>query len=486
VSAVRPSGQLLVEPPVVVREGEVTPPGVTASAALARFPPRPVALHWPATAAARCDVVERVTSALSVLGESVRVGSNRRRGLGLLLDWLEDQPGQSWQQRWLASGADADGDDWAQAPRQWLVGNGKWSSSRLELMTSSLLAVVGADVVRPSLTWLLTGGKKRKLTRNMIRSRDRDGFEHLQRLCEHDAAITAQAQSHTEFRCAVIVAAKGGTLADINVGDVLEVLDAEARLRGQRRSGSATFRLLREMGIFGPDVPSLREVLSVGPRTVDELVDRYPIACRSIRDLLVAYLKERQPSVDHGTIRNHAYVLARCFWLDLERHHHGIESLALPSDVASAWKQRLRTRTTPTSASPGGTVERLSYLDVLAAVRAFYLDLAEWALEDPGRWCTWVAPCPIRQDELTRRKAVRHRKARMDARTRDRLPVLPILVRAAHQWRHDSEAVLPLLDARPSEKSSPPPAGSSSARSAPTPRRTTCGRGTLRPASTIC
>lgn len=51
---------------------------------------------------------------------SDRVQQTRRRGLPLLLDWLEDQPGQTWQQRWLASGADAAGEDWAQVPQQWL------------------------------------------------------------------------------------------------------------------------------------------------------------------------------------------------------------------------------------------------------------------------------------------------------------------------------------------------------------------------------
>ncbi|MGH9189694.1 MAG: tyrosine-type recombinase/integrase, partial [Acidimicrobiales bacterium] len=86
-------------------------------------------------------------------------------------------------------------------------------------------------------------------------------------------------------------------------------------------------------------------------------------------------------------------------------------------------------------------VERLSYLDVLAAVRAFYLDVSQWALEDPGRWGPWATSCPIRPDELTRRKAVRRRKARMDARTRERLPVLPILVRVANQWRKDAAAL---------------------------------------------
>ena len=32
------------------------------------------------------------------------------------------------------------------------------------------------------------------------------------------------------------------------------------------------------------------------------------------------------------------------FWQDLERHNPGISSLHLPAEVASAWKQRLRTK----------------------------------------------------------------------------------------------------------------------------------------------
>ena len=124
----------------------------------------------------------------------------------------------------------------------------------------------------------------------------------------------------------MIIAAKGGMLADITPGDVLEVLDAEHALRGRDDSAAATFRMLQEMGIFGPDVPALREILDAGQRTVEELVDRYPIACRPVRDLLVDYLKERQPAIDYVTLRLHFYELASCFWADIERHHPGHRS----------------------------------------------------------------------------------------------------------------------------------------------------------------
>ena len=227
----------------------------------------------------------------------------------------------------------------------------------------------------------------------MICARDPGGFGRLRQLCHDNPDITPAAQGKVVFRCAVIIAAKGGMLTDITPGDVLEVRDAEHALRGRYDSAAATFRMLQEMGIFGPDVPALREILDAGQRTVEELVDRYPIACRPVRDLIVDYLKERQPAIDYVTLRLHVYELACCFWADIERHHPGIASLRLPADVAAAWKQRLATKTTTATASSGKqtmvTAERLSYLDTLASVRAFYLDLAEWALEDPARRGPW-------------------------------------------------------------------------------------------------
>jgi hypothetical protein len=399
---------------------------------------------WPATCADRDKVNRIVTAAAAGLG-SERMRHERRWGLSLLLDWLADQSGGNWQQRWLASGADAAGEDWAQLPQLWLHSQGKYSKTRLRLMTSSLLVIVGADLVRPSLEWLLTGGKNRKLVRNMVYGRDGAGFDRLRTLCEQDPAIKVATLQDIMLRSAVITAAKGGMLADIIVGDVLEILDAELAVRGHADSAAATFRMLREAGVFGADTPTLQQLRNLGQRSVAQLVDRYPVACRPIRDLLVAYLAERQPAVDYTTLVALAYHLVRCFWFDLEQHHPGIASLRLPREVAGAWKRRLRTKTT-TVIRDGERVEvqseRLAYLDMLATVRAFYLDLAEWGLEDPVRWGVWVAPCPISQEDLVRKKSIRRRKARMDSRTRERLPVLPVLIEAVDRWRRESLQLL--------------------------------------------
>jgi integrase len=88
------------------------------------------------------------------------------------------------------------------------------------------------------------------------------------------------------------------------------------------------------------------------------------------------------------------------------------------------------------------TVGRISYRQCLTPVRAFYLDLAQWAIEDPGRWARWVAPCPIGAEEISQRKAARHRKARIGARTRERLPVLPVLARVVGERRKTAAELL--------------------------------------------
>ncbi|MCF8786922.1 site-specific integrase, partial [Rhodococcus ruber] len=195
------------------------------------------------------------------------------------------------------------------------------------------------------------------------------------------------------------------------------------------------------------------ELRSPGQKSPAELIDRYSIACRPIRDLLVEYLRERQPAVDYSSLVRLAGLLGKLFWSDLERHHPGISSLRLSTEVVDAWKQRLRTVTTRTR-TPGGeivetTSPRLDYFGVLVAVRALYPDLAQWALEDPARWGPWVAPCPISGNEIDRRKEKRHRKSRMDTRTRERLPVLPVLVRSVAERRTAAAELLAAAAATP-------------------------------------
>ncbi len=410
-------------------------------AARRRFPPRPAEEDWPATAQTR----EQITRQLAAMTAGDTRSRRSPEGVEALLDWLEDHEGGSWQRRWLASGADGAGSGWLALPGQWLSQRG----GRARLLPWALVVAVCGDVVRPSLAWLVAAGYDADLARAMAVLRDPQGFARLAELCDHQPGgpVPNTARAHTLRRAAVILAAKGGMIADIQVGDLLEVLDTEADVLGAARPGGADcYRLLRQLGIFGPAAPTrLRELRTAGQRTPEEMIDRHNLACRPIRDLLVDYLKERQPAMDYGSLEQLARRLGM-FWADLEAHHPGIDSLHLSTEVADAWKQRLRTKPkTITTADGRKTVvetERICHREFLTPVRAFYLDLAQWAVEDPGRWARWAAPCPVGPAETIQGKVQRHRKSRMDARTRERLPVLPALTRSAARQHADAAALL--------------------------------------------
>ena len=188
----------------------------------------------------------------------------------------------------------------------------------------------------------------------------------------------------------------------------------------------------------------------------EQLIDRYRIACRPVRDVLVDYLRERQPSVDFSTLQHLAYLLGKLFWADLEAHHPGIDSLQLPREIAAAWKQRVMTRTRTTTGPDGEqitlTEPRLDGRSVLTAVRAFYLDLAEWADDDPARWAAWAVRCPVTASDVSHKKDRSRRKSRMDQRTRERLPVLPALVSWVDAERARTAELLAAAEAtRPGE-----------------------------------
>src|SRR5258708_2320850 len=137
--------------------------------------------------------------------------------------------------------------------------------------------------------------------------------------------------------------------------------------------------------------------------------------------------------------------LGLLFWKDLENHHPGISSLNLAPDIAAAWKQRIRTKPARAAGDDGSARARLPRADVascLNAVRAFYLDIAQWAAEEPQRWGQWAARCPVRAADPQTRKERSHRKSRMDQRTRERLPSIPVLAAALDHARHDAAGLL--------------------------------------------
>ena len=406
-----------------------------ASQVMRQFPPRPGPGAWPATGLDRGQVSGLLLADPFPLAS---YGAQRQRAASLkrVLDWLDGQPGATWQERWTASGAE---------------GTARWRdlvpgfAHRGHGPAGGVLLLICGDVIRPDAGWLLESSRLWLLTAEMARTRDPAGFTRLRKICKAEQ-ISELIRDLSLRRIAAIMAAKGGVAGDITAGDCLELARAVSVIEGSRGKGLYFYQLLREAGAFPPQAPaSVRMFATRGQLSPAELIGQYGIECRPVRDLLVDYLQEHQLAVDYATLRAMAHALGSLFWRDLERHHPGISSLRLSPAVAAGWKQRITRKPGRAPAGADGsapTAPRASSAGALFTVRAFYLDIAQWAADDPARWAQWAAPCPVRAEEIPHAKEVSRRKARMNQRTRERLPVLPVLLRSAAAEREASAARL--------------------------------------------
>jgi site-specific recombinase XerD len=360
------------------------------------------------------------------------VAGTRQRGARLVLAWLETMPGEGWQDRWLAADADA-GLAWVD---QLTGDNPRGERFKREEVMRGLAGLLLCRLVQPSYTFL-TGYKAVKLFTDVQTVVSPDLFVRV-RAAAQQRAMTGDQVRQTLTILTKMVLHTGKDLDQITVEDFYELHAWGTQGHGHRTIGiHGGWDLLRDVGVLTATAP-LRAALRAGQRPTSELVDRYQIICRPVRDVLVRYLGQRRPALDYSSFRQLVSTLAGTFWADLEAHDPGIATLDLPPDVAEAWKQRLLHLT-----GDGVTVRvRKNRVNILTQVRAFYLDIAEWALEDAS-WAQWAVPSPVRRADLEGfTKHRRQTSAEMHQRVRDRLPHLPLLVATAEQHRDEQAALL--------------------------------------------
>ncbi|MFD9472137.1 tyrosine-type recombinase/integrase [Streptomyces goshikiensis] len=395
--------------------------------------PRPTPVTW--------DRTELDSEAVVILisGMPFRGGPDhlkrRRRATRSLLSWLSQFEGSTWQECWINAGLEDIQRGWVdQVVASYPDPEHRSIRSLTCEIHTGMMAVLVAQIIRPSYRWLLAQHFNFTLgqVRRMI---DPDGFARLEAHCDKTDR-TGQNRIGAMNCVSMILLNKGGRIADITVDDCVEFAAAMRVSHRAARHVTLFYTLLFEMGILGEDAPpTLAAARSPGQRTVQQMVDSYRIVSPRVRELLIAYLTIRKPELDYASLRGLASTLCLTFWRDLEKHHEGIDSIDLPPDVQAAWKHRLKT-IRESKQRQGQRREKPER--IMLAVRAFYLDLAQWAVTDPARWGPWAVPCPIRANECVGTKRDRASQARMHQRTRQRAPVLPTLVATAEQCRREA------------------------------------------------
>lgn len=340
------------------------------------------------------------------------------RGTRAMLGVLAQYSGQTWEQRWLASGYDA-------APRTWFEHDALPHYDHWSPTISAVNALLQARVLRPSYSWLLDSQKRVALRKFL----DRDGGPDLDRLRGLPAYRDAvpKYQDDAEKALARVMIRTGKDIAQLCGDDLLFYADV-VRTSGRQRREHLIWELLVALGPLAEEAPTLRATWSARGNTRQHstatLVDRYGIPASGVRNLLVDYLEEIKPGMDYSSLEGLAYRLIRLFWWEILQINPDQANLALSAEVVTAWRERL-------ALTLDGRPRREVH-SILFAIRGMYRDLAEWSHDDPVRWGVWVAPCPVPR-ELSRAaaKQKRRQKASMQDRTRMLTPLLPALLAAA-------------------------------------------------------
>lgn len=345
------------------------------------------------------------------------------RSITLVLSWLDQFPGDTWEHRWLASGADV-------APRAWTT----YATTRLDpatqhsSMTAGAYLLIHGRVLRPSFAWLLVN-RRGQLDR-FLSINDPLITGTLRELPVYHLAQPRD-QRNAEHCLARVMIRSGKSMSQLTGEDLLHYADL-VRTSGRHRREHLAWELLVGLGVFDGEPATLRAAWSAKgnsrQHSVATLVDRYGIPPSGVRDLLVDYLSEVKPGMDYSSLEGLAYRLARLFWLQVLEINPGQADLRLTTAVATEWRERL--------AVTSDGRQRREIHSTLFALRALYRDLAEWSHDDPIRWGIWVAPCPVPRLQSRAASKERHRqKSTMQARTRTLAPLLPSFVAAARARR---------------------------------------------------
>jgi hypothetical protein len=343
-----------------------------------------------------------------------------------VLDWLENQRGDTWQARWLASGAEMH-------PRDWPALAGVDGRQQVEAAHFVVNALVILRAVAPTLEWLV-GMPRLRLRDDWTIHHDAEAFATLRaRVATADGVDRAESIAHL-YRMSVTT---GRGLSELTGADFCAAREALVRLGKRKGSLNATWRHLNALGLLRDEPDELSQVLAKARLTPRELVDRYGVPDEAMRRLFVEYLTEREPACDYTTLTRSRCTSSNSFGLILKSMSPGFDRWRC--QVSKRMKRRVQIL--------GTGARRKDWMAIVQNVRSFYLDLAAWARDDPSLWATWVAPCPIGNRELRALGPRRRRRqlAEMNARTRSLSPVLPQLVssvtsqlrRAEHRLREE-------------------------------------------------
>ena len=307
--------------------------------------------------ASRDTVVSEAMACPYAAGENDQSRYFRRLGVLRMLDWLEVQPGSAWQDRWHAGCRGAADEDWRDTAERWLKDTGRIADGNRAVGRSlggALGLLIGRDVTGPDLGWLLASATPAYLPADMARVRELLGFAALEEAAGPEfVSVTSTRRAMLQVavypwpsRAAWPAISPSGTASSC-------WRPVRAPRESSKTEGTYFYQLLHAASFLPVGAPPRAGMLNPrvrGQLSAGQLIDRYDLACRPVRDLLAGDLNERRPGIDYVTLNGLAYQLGLLFWKDLETHHPG----SAPLTWHRTWRWRGNSGCSPTRSRPRG------------------------------------------------------------------------------------------------------------------------------------
>lgn len=190
------------------------------------------------------------------------------------LDWLDAQPGDTYQDRWLASGADSAGRDWLD-----VITSDLSVTYTRQRFNRSLEAVVCCGVIRPSYGFLLTVWSNR-LWSTWREEHDTELFSVIRKTAAEELGRRPEMTSSTLIDFARMSIRTGKALGELTCTDLLDYRQAciDAKGPGTKISWATTYYCGRAAGLFGDGPDEFQALLTARQLSPAEMVDHHHIA----------------------------------------------------------------------------------------------------------------------------------------------------------------------------------------------------------------
>ncbi|MGW3655600.1 hypothetical protein ACWD6R_07730 [Streptomyces sp. NPDC005151] len=258
----------------------------------------------------------------------------------MLLGYLLDFSGDTWQQRWDASP----------------LGQGQIAADEVGSRRTTGIGVIAGiralyclRVVQPTPLAFRRNPLPNYGAMFIATQEDQHLNEYAEQVGVHQFRQVHRRDAINEL--CMLLTVQGVAVSDVTPAALLHFTHENRKARcilqpgsqaSNRLIGRGVWNVLHVMGHFPPSTPeSMRAALLRGQRSIEELLDQYEVSNQAVRGLLIEYFTRRKADTDYATLKDLICKLTRHFWKNIETINPGKADLRISPEDYTTWRQMI-------------------------------------------------------------------------------------------------------------------------------------------------